>query len=450
MSVFTPRVRIVVQALFDDRVTSVDGAAFELTSPRRVEIQRNAARKADKCTITFAYRDMPLDPRLFSSLHVAVFMADEDLVPATPPNLRFIGIGDAPESTLNMAEGTIRIECRDYTALALDRPWRRVADAERIGETKKTRIRIRAGQTLGQFATEWKRRIQPDGADTSVSIAPLVFEDPVLATLRLDRVASGSLLAMGKNDTAWDVLTRVCEWFALVPVWELDPVIGPVLRIRTPSSRTGRAARLSFGRDATELRIARNLQGPDLKQVRIVAWNPQLARAFAADFPTDVATLRRLDEGGASTPTDRTVNARRVQYNLYGDYDLALVRQIARTVYEDQARRRLTGTIRTRQMVDADDRDILSLGNGDVLTTQIQPTTVHGLDNLSVTQIAQRLADPRRPNALPPDAAQAVAQNYARMRQLAVDFYVTEASHVWDHRDGYAATINFSDFIAGL
>lgn len=449
MSLYTPRARVFVTALFN-RLADVELAVFEIDAPQRIEWTRTAARKADKCTIELAYRDFPIDPRLLSAIHVGVYVGDVDPVPASPRYLRFIGNVDVPEVLLNNADARIRMECRDYTGLALDRNWRRVADeAPRDEEeSKKSRIRIPAGMTLGAFVAQWRRRMRPQGA-TATSEPETVFDEPSFAALRLDKAASGSLLAMGPSDTAWDALALVCEWYGLVPMWDIDPTRGAVLRIRAASAEGSRTVSLDYGRDLVELNLKRNLQAPERKQVRIAAWNPRLGKVLASEFPASPVETRTLSTEGAAESTIAKSQLRRVQYNLYGDYDLRSVQEIAQRVYQDQGRRRLTGAVRTMEMRDADGNDVLALSNGDTLVTSLSPTTIHGIDHLSTGAAIRYLSDPARPNSLPPLAARAVADGLARMRNLSTEFYVEQVTHVWDHDEGYNAEIRFSDFITG-
>ncbi len=449
--IYTPRARVFVTALFDRAVTDATRAVFELDAPRRLEWTRTPARKADKCTIEMAYRDFPVDPRLLSAIHVGVYVGDVDPTPASPQYLRFIGHVDVPEVLLNNGEARIRMECRDYTGLALDRNWRRVADeAPRDQkESKKSRIRIPDGATLGTFVAQWRQRMRPEGS-TATSQPETVFDDPATAALRLDKAASGSLLAMSNTDTAWDALALVCEWFGLVPVWDIDPSLGAVLRIRTASARGSRSVALDYGDALTELTIKRNLQAPERKQVRVAAWNPRLGEVLTAEFPESPIQTRTLGLEGAAESTLAKSQLRRVQYNLYGDYNVRDVQDVARRVYQDQGRRRLTGTVRTREMRDGDGVDVLALANGDRIVTSLSPTTLHGIDHLSTEAAIAYLSDPVRPNSLPPLAARAVAESLQRMRDLSTEFYVTQVTHTWDHDEGYSAEIAFSDFLIGV
>ena len=571
----SPRCHLVLTVFFDDFKGDVAPAAFVIESPRKVAVRRNAARKADECEIELNYRDFPIDPRMVSAIHVAVSMGDTDSPFSSKAFMRFIGYVDTPEIELDRAHGSLHLTGRDYTRLALDTPWRQVANEAPVYDkdgkaTTKSKIRIRRGMTLGTFVTEWVKRMDV-AVPSAVSQPEVLFESRAYEGLPLDKVATGSILAMQNGDTAWDVLLLVCEWYGLLPMWSLDPVLGAVLLIRSASAATNRRASFAWGRNVTEFKLSKNLQAPERKQVRIVAYNPRLGRAIAADYPktprphsamgpggkqrepdpgSDIARKRYWEERirilqeqiptappesyaaithsmnyatlrlgvaerniaadledmssevakqrardhffkepvpgtaadsetgeiaaadfrqaaktvsadkvkeGAALPKPATnsgkstktakLDLRRVQYNLYGNYSPEDVRAIAKRVHEDQGRHRTLGSFKTRSLYDEEGQDIAGLGNGDILVMHIDPTTLHGIDHMAPGEAEEYLKDPHRANALPEQSAAFLASQLPYIRESYIEFYITSAEHVWDSREGYHASITFSDYI---
>lgn len=581
-----PRCLVVATVFFDEFLGDVRAAAFRIETPLSVQWTRNAARKADEFRVELNYRDLPIDPRIVSAIHVLILLGEDGADLETQSALRFTGYVDLPEISLDRGAARLVLDGRDYTRLALDTPWRQVAnEAPVVGAsgkaTKKSRIRIKSGQTLGEFVKSWWTRMEVDipSAETRPEILfePQPAGSTQLEDLRVDRPAAGSILAMENGETAWDVLTKVCEWFGLVPMWTLDPILGAVLLIRSAASASNHVIEMAWGRNLSELKLSKNLQAPDRKQVRVAAYNPRLGRVFVADFPAtpvpksapgtggklrdtssdayqerylktklekqqaqlrdqalqvqagnaaprslatigasvsytadqlqevqariaaktaaDVAAAERSKEyarkyqffreadrpvgvlspavdaiefefgsedfqrAAAGIPTSAPTSAspgpppvpqldlKRVQYNLYGDYDQKTVNETARRIYEDQGRQRIAGTVKTKDLAALNGADIARVGNGDRLVLRIDPLTLHGVDHLTPGAAEDYLGDQNRPNALPPDAARFAAEQLAIMRNNFVEFYITEAQHSWDHKTGYEASITFSDFI---
>jgi len=302
-----PRCRLIVTAFFDDWVRDIQPAAFEISTVKRSEWFRNAARAPDKATIEIDYRDFPVDPRLISAIHVAVFVQED----GAPDTLCFVGYVDTPTSEIDANRAIVRLECRDYTRLGLDRTWRTVAkEAPIVGAdgkpTKKTRISIPKGQTLGGFVDAWRKSLD-SSAPTAFSPAPTVFEDPSFRGLDISKVASGSNLVLKNGDTAWDALLTVCEWYGLLPVWTIDPSEGPVLLIRSAAAASNRTVRFVWGENVERFKIERNLQAPERKRVRVVAYNPRLGKAIAADYPPFIRPKSGINTDGRRVePTKST------------------------------------------------------------------------------------------------------------------------------------------------
>lgn len=448
MSIYYPRALVVVEALFK---ADVETRVFVVT-PYNVEWRRNNPRAADTATITLPYRDFPLDPRILSAVHVLVYAADaggsEVVLEMSPQNLRFQGFVDVPETTLSDDEAEVKFECRDYTALYLDRSWRRVADEE-IGKSKKSRILLPKNTTLKAFVEDVVKRIRPEGA-TAFEEPPIVFDSDVVAAQRVDKRAGKNRLAMRDSDTAWDVLTMVCEWFGQIPSWDLDPEVGPVLRIRPASSFSQVVAKLTFGENVERISFRRDLMAPERKAIRLIAWNPRLGEVVEGLWPelgqASGENSMTLDENAVKTSVTTRSNLKRVQYVVEGDYTEADLTDMAELLYEEQAQGRIMGTVDTPHMMDLEDINLLDLSNGDRLICRLGPEVDAGLGTRPEDQ-AFVLSDPGRSNALPFDVALALTTAHAEIADLEIEFFVLEARHTWDHLEGYAITVDFTDFL---
>jgi len=471
--IYYPRCVVALEVVFDKDVPKRNYTF--LATPRSVEWKRNAPRKADQAKIVLNYRDFPLDPRLLSAVHVQVYAVDAKhpttQVALTTQNLRFQGYVDVPESTLSDSDSEVQLECSDYTRLYLNRSWRRVADELPVGKSnRKSEIRIPRGQTLEQFVEAVRAKVRPPGDDGS-GLPPTVFETPDVGRLSVSKRAAKNNLAMRDADTAWDVLTMVCEWFAQIPSWDIDPEQGPVLRIRPASSFSSVRAHIPYGSRVKRLQFRRNLQAPERKAIRLLAWNPRTAEVVEGLWPrlglAQGETVKKSGssnadpdqirpEGAAAVPvidenakqrSKATSDLKRVQHVLEGDYTEKDLTDMAQLMYEEQAQGRVKGNLETIHMDGEFDTNLLDMSNGDRLVVRLGPEFVAGPYHQSTSEAAAWLSNPHKPNALPREVAEVLMSAHAQVADLDVEFFVLDANHTWDSEIGYRLEIQFTDFL---
>lgn len=486
MPTYRPRAVVKIDALFKSIVEATRFASWEAI-PRRVEWQRNDARHADKAKITLLYRDFPLDPRMLSTVHVQVFVADvggtdvagnERPLELSPANLRFQGYVDVPEVSLSNDMTEVTFDCRDYTALYLDKPWRSIADEDLIEEYPKpvsrvvrggnlvysrfapvpkgapaapggrnTRIRIPETLTLEQFVEMVRSRVNPL---PPAKRPPTLFDDPALQTRNVAAVVGRNNLTMQGEDNAWDVLTKVCELFGQIPTWDLDPVIGPVLYIRRASTFSSLVnyAELNFGTNVRRLTYRRNLTAPERRAVSVVAWNPRRGQVIQGLAPpAGEAEGEVIYPQGVKQSVQIRSEVRRVQYLVEGDFNQRDVDDIALAIFYGQSQRRIEGTVETVNMTDTVGGNVLRLKNADRLVVRIGSDVVAGTLHLSDSAAAAYLSDPDRPNSVSPEVALTLVQALRQVERLEVEFFVLEARHIWDSSTGYEVSVDFQDFL---
>lgn len=465
--VYYPRCVIRIEAIFVQAVGEERFTGWECV-PSEVVWNNNNAREADTARITLSYRDFPIDPRMLSAAHVQVFVVDArydtSTVPTTPENLRFQGFVDVPESSLGEDDATVVFDCRDYTALYLNRSWRRVADEEGVSKVidentvetteRKSRIKIPANVTLRKFIEDIREKIRPPGTE-KIESPPTVFDREEVGDGIVAKRVGKTDLTMSDNDTAWDVLTMVCEWFGQLPVWTIDPKIGPVLRIRTPAADSRNVLELKYGRNVQDVTFRRNLQAPEKKGIRLIIWNPRTGKAVDGLFPSAGRAAGEVQTksntlGENAKRVDRTrvqSEIKRIQYILEGDFTQQEANELAEVLYNEQAQGRIEGSIETVDMVDTFDGDLLGVSNGDRLIIDLGAETFTGISHLTPEAAAAYLSDPTKPNSFPADIAQVIVEAYRSVQELDIEFFVTEAEHTWNAEDGYRAKISFTDFL---
>jgi hypothetical protein len=409
---------VVITCLFEGQAGPVSWTAI----PRSVSWRRNNVRQADTARVTLSYRDFPVDARFLRSAQVSIHAADVPggglLVPSRG-NLRFIGVVDEPETNWGPEGEFVNLTCRDFTAIYLGFRW-------------EQREVVLYQQTMLQVVNQIREQVTPE-LDLVQFIGAAL---PIASKLPAD-VAATRILATDKRDTAWDVLTKVCEIFALVPAFDLD-----VLVIRTPGESSAGEATFVYGENVQRVKFRRNLTARGAqKRVRLRAYsNGVLLEAFHP--PTLPTAPTELDTKGR--PKKITVD--QLEYLVEGQYDQATLQTMAEIIYQEQAREELTGELETRDMTDADGAEVLSLQNGDRLRFDLSPSLTNSIQGQSPTEAAAALVNPlTQVTPLGPVTAAQLVDAWG-LAHARTDFYVQEAEHSLDNRTGYQLRVRFSEF----
>lgn len=439
--IYYPRCVVVLDCLFDDQVPASPGQYATFTAiPRSVEVRRNSARKADECTVELDYRDFPIDTRLLKDMIISVHIDDTIFndIPMYPIrfNLRFIGRVDEPSTELGPSMQTVKLAARDYTGIWLDYRWPQAIKPP--GGKATPTLPTPPGTTLGALVELMRVAVTP-------LILPAVFTDPAAAALDVHLRTGRLVFASKDDDSAWDVLSALCELFGLVPVFDLD-----VLTIRTPTFASARSALMIYGQNVETLRFSRDLKQARSKQVKIVAWNPILGVSSEASYPLpgtpDYSLVTRLSEAKVPKQT-----IEQIQYNVEGTYlppELAL---LAQRVWTELAQGQVMGELETKEMSDLIFGDsLLDLANGDLLICKLGTEDLASIASMSAAEAIAFLVDPTKPGAMNPAAALALVNAWQAAQALSITFYVLETAHKWDRDTGYQLTVRFRDFILGV
>jgi hypothetical protein len=438
-AIYYPRCVVVLSCLFDDQVGGPGTPATFPAIPLSVEVNRNSARKADTCRLELDYRDFPLDPRIVQDIIVEVHMEDvrDGTAPLVPlrTNLRFIGRVDVPSTELGSNSQTVSMEARDYTGIWLDFRWPQTESVEGVDFPT---LPTPPGITLQAVVELMKARVTP-------VLGPVVFTDPKAAASDVYLRTGRTTFISEDDDTAWDVLSALCDLWGLVPVFELD-----VLTIRTPTEPSTRSALLIYGQNVESLKFSRNLKQNKRKQVLIKCWNPVLGVAIDAEWPLpthpDYNLVSRLSEAKVPVQT-----VQRVQYHIEGNYTDIDLSQIAQRVYTELSQNQVEGELETREMRDLIFGDsLLGLANGDLLICKLGTEDLASIASMSAAQAIAFLADFAKPGRMNPAAALALVDAWTAAQALSIKFYITETTHRWDRDEGYQLTVRFRDFVLGV
>lgn len=440
--IYYPRAVVIFTVLLENESTPRAWSAIPLST----DIDRNSARIADTAQIELDYQELGIDPRILQSVYVEIFAEDaQDPLSLPQPRvatLRFSGRVDTVEATRSGSADTITLSCRDFTGLYLDRDWRDVATETLPGPDQKGAfLAIGPTETLGAFVERIRLRVTPN-------IRPVEFYDTTVSARPLARRVGSTLLPVKDSATAWDVLVQVCDLFAQVPTFELDPVYGVVLRVRDASIVGRRGAFFRWGQNINALRLRRDLTKPEDNAIKVVCWNPLDGIELEAIWPpAGLAGGEKLEAEGQVRSTRS--RPKRVQYNVFGGFTQSDLDRFARVMFEEGRQNRLEGMIETHEMRGLFGADLLALSHGDRVLVDFDPQLATAIEGKSRGEAIAYLSDRRRPNFLSKPVAAAVVDALERTAKLEIEFYVVSATHTWDREQGYQLRITFRDFVLG-
>lgn len=425
--VYHPRAVVLVSAILDDHIPGSPGipATWPMI-PRSVTWTNTSARKANSASVELDFRDFPLDPRMLKDVLVTIHAEDAldpslPLIP-TPLNKRFVGLVDKPETKMDDGGEVVSFDCRDYTGIWLD--------------TKMpTAPPISLLLPLSAIVEAIKLLVTP-------LLPPVLFLDPAAAALVPGVTKGKTLLTVGKGDTAWDVLTKLCALYALVPVFDVD-----VLTIRSATRFGINRRKLVYGQNVESLSFRRDLTSePATKKVVVNCWNPVLGIPVQGFYPAVVVRTKMKTKGIPQVSLDE------VTYNVHGNYSIAELILIAKRIYDEQATQEVEGELTTKEMADSTfplGLGLLGLSNGDTLDVRLGRDLHSSIAGMSPPEAIAFLSNPLKTNSLNPVAAAALVQAWTTAGVLAVSFYVREAVHTWDRDGGYNLNVSFINFLLG-
>ncbi len=425
-SAYYPRAAVTLTLLLEGETEPRSYAVI----PQSVEVERNDHRHADTALVVVDYRDLPLDPRAVRSILVEVLLGDIrdptlTAVPTTRSWRRFIGYVDEPETTLEESGETVRLQCRDYTALFCDYEW------------PGTAIDV-----SGPLTTVIATIIE---AVPGASSLPVVFDASGSADLVLAGYIGRTKFAPHAKDDAWTVLVDLLSRAGLIPVIILDEL--HVLSAKDVSG--ARAVRMLYGRNIARLSWLRKFNEAATQQIEVRAWDEVSRTARTGRYPAAAITTRRKVSTTGKVSTEK---APILAFYVAGTYSEAQLTDIAEAIYAEVGREQFEGSLETAEMLDLDDVELPGLANGDTLAVRLDSGVLASIEGMSEAEAVAFLSgsDPRRPTPAQPldaTAAAALVSVARRMDDTASSFYVKSARHRWSRGQGYSLEVTFISFV---
>ena len=423
MPTYYPRAKVTLQVLLEDFATGAGEATAAYTVvPRSVEIERNNVREADVATVEIDYRDLPLDPRTVRAILVAIFLGDagsptRDLDLNAESFQAFIGYVDEPETTLDGGGDVVRLTCRDYTSLFLDATWTGgVVD-----------VSVPLTDVIARVLS-----LTPGAVGLEIILAPGI-EDITLSKL----TGRKTWTPKGAKDDCWTVLSDLCGLAGLIPLIDRDELF-----ICEPARIGNGKAVMEYGRNVERMVVKRRLNEVKAYQVLVRAWDEQARTVREALHPPVAKILSKtVSKKGKVTNTETPI----LPFYLSGSYSEPQLQEIARRAWEDTVRSQIEGELDTREMLDLEDAELWTLGNGDLLEVTLGRQAPALVAGMSEAEAVATLTAGR--NGLSAEAARLLVRSWRQAEAAVTTFYILSARHTWSREDGYSLSLRFSTYV---
>lgn len=273
-SIFKPRCKVQVEAVFDGR-GGKNSQPFNLEiSPRSATVGFNGFYEADTWNLEFDAALFPFDPDQLAYCAVQIYMWDDVNKPfewAVSENKMIVGLVDDVESSIIGEDNTIKFTGRDYLALLADTEW-------------DPKTKIPPGKSLVDTVQAVADAAAPSGTRARFEVVWKGEEDPptVGSLHRSSKKKSGFVVKPGKN--YWDVIWDLCIAHAYVVHVEGQQII-----ISEPVTQTKQTLQdtptLIYGKSLTSLNVKRKFAHQTVPQIVLVAYDPVSGNEIKVVYP---------------------------------------------------------------------------------------------------------------------------------------------------------------------
>lgn len=445
-----------------------DGLTEQIVArPISATVEVPSPREAGRFSLEFLYRDMPIDPRMFSAIACEVYLgsvsADSSaqglatpngyslstnpaVVKMTDDNLAIVGIVDEVRVRHDGQMSRVMLEGRDLRGVLIDSP----APASlftQLDLRKPIQNVIRQILDKHPFASSFSLWYFPDewgGADGDELVeppSPYSVDGSTRVRLGANGQESKGTPKTGEEVSFWDLIVNYSFLCGVLPYFSGNKLV--LRRARSYWSQLGVIRGMVYGRDISSLEINRKFQssgGMKGRAVMVVSidtdsnvrgggrlkevtWGPKVLDANNPDNRGKTASGKvvktresalpagqKPPQAGQITPSGTLAYTDVVRIPVSGIKSEAQLLEIAKAVYEEIGRGEMSGSLETANLAtygrpDAD-VDLLRLRPGDAVRIQVD----------------QRLSTPEVPAVSPlqQDAKTAQAQRIADMKKRGI------------------------------
>lgn len=436
-----PRAKVLLSA-------SIDGKDFDTTAiPISVSLTRKQHTHADECTITLTGTGFAAGVRAMTAGVASVYLSeagstDGQADDGGTKNLRFMGPIDAPDGELSDRMPSVKLVCRDYSAVLRAAKPVPVAGIPRYSDT--------VGQALQRVLDS-----VPGGDAITIRDSPILAD--TLAGLVGKRASSGFIEVKSAETTAWEVIEQVCNMASLpAPQFDLNEMVlyRPEEQFGDPGKpdRSKPVATFIYGGDnatVSSLTMKKHFLR-QRKGLRLIGFDPVAHKTLTADYPPDnelpPRALPKAVRGGKSSTKHRSQKTKPAAKEPERDvikaphiHTLDALRTYAERAWRERAMQEMEGELITPVWTN----DLLAIRPGDRILIVANPETEAEVRNASSVETAARFLVARFEIAK--DFAVALAQ---AIRNRKSDlFIVNQIQFDWHASGNATARISFANLI---
>lgn len=373
--------------------------------PLDVSIRRNNILDADTCSLTFDYRDLPLDPRAVRAVFVEATIGavteiehaegiegsrrdDGSLISLADRvevnGQQFVGFADEWQIEHSDEGSTVHLDCRDLSAILRGV---RLPPGQSIDLTKPLAVGVQDLINKVGGAKGLKVFYGPPGQEEPNESSPV----PGKAVSKRKFANKGKKLAQArkaKNETLYDHIIAAAGRVGHLPVFRgfslylVRPRGLTTLGIRQPLVR-----RMVWGRNIANLKFARKLGGVQVPTIQVNSFDPSIGRTRWARFGRGYRDVPGGIIGDPDSPQPENTRPAVVGpggapnesvrvMSVAGVSDLAELKEIARSTYEQIGRQEIEGTFETHDLESFGrpfELDLLRIQSGDPVTILVAP-----------------------------------------------------------------------------
>lgn len=449
-SVFWPRCRVMLQAVFDAHTTDPSKNSRPLVldcAPKSCTVVRNGYHEPGTFTMEIDARVLPFDPDSIASCAVRVYMWDSEGDESMQWHVQEFEMirGLADEIADRVGDGQhITISGRDYQAV-LDGEWdptKMIPSGVPLDEAVQAVADLAAPKNnANRFAVEFR------GTDDSGN----PVRAPIIGAALRSTKKKGLWVKPGKH--YWEVIYQMCidNGFIVYIGDSSAPGGGAAIIIanpRTQSTDTLRdAPRVVYGRELLWFDFKRKLAKQKVPRIIIVFWDPRTKQKVEVAYP---ANAREITTGlGLKKNEDMRVPAPR------GCIDRDTALRFAKMRWDLLARAEAEYTFATNHMkIDrtrhvqfwggsfTDEFDMMQLRAGDAIGVEFDPFNTEHLRALEVGERVEFIVG----MGYTPAIATFVANNVERITQFKQPFYCHKVTYTFDETNGLEIEVEGVNF----
>ena len=480
--------------------------------PKAGSVELPGYRTAGKFSLTFAWKDLPIDPRAIRALGVEIYLgtvqADgfsrgmrgqlengrlASVIATNPENLVLAGVVDTHKVSYTDKGSELVLEGRDLRGIFLDAPLapetlKGLNTNQPIQEVVKDLLK-RAPQgekvPVEVVATDWPAGIVPSPGDVGLDA-------------REQKGANGAKKGIAKVKgepgllSFWDLITNLCMLVGAMPFFK-----GQKLMIRTARGlyeqtkadavspfKSGKPRdikvgdntfvpinfrRMVYGRNIGNLTFERKLTGraklPTVLVVSVDQAQKGKNKLITAQWPdvgpgVDAAKVVEAQTTNVD-PSGKAAGTNVMRISVPGIADKERLRSIARQIYEEVSRGEFSGACNSKDLAslggDNSDADILRLRPGDAVEFLVDASGVGSVPPV-ISELNTKAAEPpaaavkslaARLGGRTDIAKVLVAITRGTFAKLQSVFRVFNVKFTWDAGSGVAVDFDFQNYKIG-